>query len=245
VSVPAAPASFTPALWRIAPFALFMVWVALRGSAGDTVAGIDARWLYGAQVLSVGVLLLLCWRACTELAGATWPALRDTAGAVCLGLAVFVAWIHLDAPWMSLDGLLGSAAGPSAGFVPVASDGSLRWDLIAVRFVGAAVLVPLVEELFWRSWLMRWLQAQDDRVGSGAGDFRAVRPQRVAFKAMALSTLVFMLAHTLWLAAIVAGLAYAWIYVRTGNLWTAVIAHAVTNAALGIWVVSQRAWGFW
>ena len=54
-----------------------------------------------------------------------------------------------------------------------------------------------------------------------------------------------MLAHTLWLAAIVAGLAYAWLYRRTGSLWIAVIAHAVTNGALGVWVVTTGNWAFW
>ena len=62
---------------------------------------------------------------------------------------------------------------------------------------------------------------------------------------MALSTFVFMLAHTLWLAAIVAGLAYAWLYVRSGKLWLAIVAHAVTNAALAAWVIAGQRWEFW
>ena len=60
-----------------------------------------------------------------------------------------------------------------------------------------------------------------------------------------MGTFVFMLAHTLWLAAIVAGLAYAWLYRRTGRLWVPVIAHAVTNGALGVWVVATRQWSYW
>jgi CAAX prenyl protease-like protein len=54
-----------------------------------------------------------------------------------------------------------------------------------------------------------------------------------------------MLAHTLWLAAVMAGLAYALLYVRSGKLWLPVIAHAVTNGALGIWVVATGNWQFW
>jgi CAAX prenyl protease-like protein len=46
-------------------------------------------------------------------------------------------------------------------------------------------------------------------------------------------------------AAVVAGLAYALLYVRTGKLWVPVIAHAVTNGALGIWVLATRQWAFW
>jgi CAAX prenyl protease-like protein len=67
----------------------------------------------------------------------------------------------------------------------------------------------------------------------------------VGFRAVMLSTFVFMLAHTLWLAAILAGVAYALLYIRSGKLWTAVLAHAVTNGALGIWVVATRNWQFW
>ena len=43
----------------------------------------------------------------------------------------------------------------------------------------------------------------------------------------------------------IAGLAYAWLYVRTGTLWAPVIAHAVTNGALGAWVVATGRWQFW
>jgi CAAX prenyl protease-like protein len=83
------------------------------------------------------------------------------------------------------------------------------------------------------------------RAAAQADGARGVDPQRVGTKAVVLSTFVFMLAHTLWLAAIVAGLAYAWLYVRSGKLWLAVIAHAVTNGALGAWVGATGHWQFW
>ena len=59
------------------------------------------------------------------------------------------------------------------------------------------------------------------------------------------SSAVFALAHTLWLAALLAGLAYAWLYRSTGTLWAAVIAHAVTNGLLGAWVVATGQWHYW
>jgi CAAX prenyl protease-like protein len=93
-----------------------------------------------------------------------------------------------------------------------------------------------MEELFWRSFLMRWIQHPR---------FEVVDPRRIGARAIVLSTFVFMLAHTMWLAAIVAGLAYAWLYVRCGTLWAPVVAHAVTNGALGAWVVATRQWQFW
>jgi len=48
-----------------------------------------------------------------------------------------------------------------------------------------------------------------------------------------------------WAAGIVAGLAYAWLFIATRNLWVAVVAHAVTNSGLGIVVLLTGAWHFW
>jgi len=218
------------ALVRIAPFALFMLLLALRGIApADDAWGFDTRWIYGVSVLLVGVLLIAFRRDYGELFAQTWPGWREGLAAVFVGAAVFVLWIQLDEPWMRL----GEA---TAGFRPVDTSGELIWPLVAVRWIGATLLVPVMEELFWRSFLMRWLRSPR---------FEAVPPQRVGPRAVVLTTFLFMLAHTLWLAAIVAGLAYAWLYMRTGKLWVPVIAHAVTNGALGIWVLATRQWAFW
>ncbi len=218
------------AILRILPFAVFMLMLALRGALpADDSAGFDPRWVYGWTVALVGGLLLWFWREYGELAAQTAPTAREAGLGVAVGVLVFFLWISLDAPWMRL----GEA---TAGFRPVDGDEQLIWPLIGVRWVGAALLVPVMEELFWRSFFMRWIQASP---------FEAVPPQRVGVKAIVLSTFVFMLAHTLWLGAIVAGLAYAWLYRRTGKLWVPVIAHAVTNGVLGGWVVLTGNWGFW
>ena len=219
-----------PTALRVLPFAVFMALLALRSMAPtDGRWGFDTQWLYGLNLLLVGGLLAACWREYGELARQNLPQPGELALSVLVGMAVFGLWIHLDAPWMQI-------GQPSAGFVPVDSQGRLQWPLIAVRWAGAALLVPVMEELFWRSFLMRWLQAPV---------FEGVDPQRVGAKAVLLSTFVFMLAHPLWLGAIVAGLAYALLYRQTGKLWTAVLAHAVTNGALGIWVVKTGQWQFW
>ena len=217
------------ALLRILPFAAFMALLALRGLAPDDGGwGIDNRWLYALNVVVAG-MLLWWWREYGELARQNLPLLRETLLSVAVGLVVFALWIQLDAPWMQI-------GEPTASFVPLDAQGQLLWPLIAVRWLGASLLVPVMEELFWRSFLMRWLQAPV---------FEGIDPRRVGARAVLLSTFVFMLAHPLWLAAIVAGLAYALLYRATGKLWTAVIAHAVTNGALGLWVVHSGQWQFW
>jgi uncharacterized protein len=218
------------AMARIVPFAAFMVLLAARGAVpADGSWGIDPRWIYGATVLVVGALLVYFWREYGELVRQQWPTFGEAALGVGVGLAVFALWIRLDAPWMTL-------GSPSATFLPLDAQGQLVWPLVVVRWIGAALIVPVMEELFWRSFLMRWIQSPQ---------FETVVPQRVALKAVLLSTFVFVLAHTLWLAAAIAGLAYAWLYVRTGKLWVPVIAHAVTNGVLGVWVVMTGNWAFW
>ena len=215
---------------RIIPFAAFIALLALRGAVPENGAwGIDPRWIYGLTVVVVGGLLAWWWREYGELARQLAPSAREALLAVAVGLAVFALWINLDAPWMRL-------GEPTVSFLPLDEQGQLDWPLLIVRWLGAALIVPVMEELFWRSFLMRWIDNPT---------FEASVPQQIGLRAIVLSTFVFMLAHTLWLAAIVAGLAYAWLYVRTGKLWVAVIAHAVTNGVLGVWVVMTRNWAFW
>lgn len=215
---------------RVLPFALFMLLLALRGAVpADGSWGVDPRWLYAVQALLVAGLLGVLWREYGELSRQQWPAAGQIVLAVAVGLAVFGLWIVLDRPWM----VIGEA---TARFVPLDAAGQLDLALVAFRLFGAALVVPLMEELFWRSFLMRWVAQHT---------FEGVDPQRVGLKAIVLSTFVFTLAHTQWLAAVIAGLAYALLYVRTGRLWVAVIAHAVTNAALGLWVVGTGNWRFW
>ena len=219
-----------PAWQRVLPFVAFMAVLALRGYApADDRWGFDTRWLYALTLPLVGGLLWNWRRDYTELSARLRPTWTDAAAATAVGLGVCALWVWLDAPWMQL-------GSPSASFVPVDAGGALLWPLIAVRAIGATLLVPVMEELFWRSYLLRWIENPH---------FEAVDPRHVGVKAVLLSTGCFMLAHPQWLAAIIAGLAYAGLYRHSGKLWTAVLAHAVTNGALALWVVSSRQWQFW
>jgi hypothetical protein len=225
------PIALSRAAWvRCVPFALFTALLVLgRAAASNGAWGFDPQSVDAVGVLLASALLWVWRREYGELFAQTWPPMREVALAVMVGIALFGLWISLDAPWMRL----GEA---TAGFRPVDAHGNVSWSLVALRWVGTALLVPVMEELFWRSFLMRWFQAPQ---------FEAVDPGRVGLRAVVLSTFVFMLAHTLWLAAICAGLAFAWLYIRSGRLWSAVIAHAVTNGLLGVWVVFSGNWGYW
>ncbi len=218
------------ALARIPPFVLFMALLALRGALPADNAFLDPRWVYGVSTLAVSLALISQRRRYTEL-GAPAGRLGWAHGlmAAVLGFLMFEAWVRLTLPWM----MLGEA---TATFRPLDAQGDLIWPLVVVRWVGASLMVPVMEELFWRSFLMRWIDNPD---------FERVKPEDITPKAMVLSSLVFMLAHTQWLGALIAGLLYAWLYKKTRSLWAAVLAHAVTNGVLGAWVVFSGHWQFW
>jgi CAAX prenyl protease-like protein len=212
---------------RILPFALYMGFVVVADLLER--AGVSAqqmRWLYPVKIAMVLAALLYFWRDYKELTkcSLSW---RNVMIAVLTGVLVLLFWLNLDAAWM--------VVGSTGGFDPRDGD-TLNWPLLVVRWCGAALVVPVMEELFWRSFLLRWLTS---------AEFLTVRPAQVKNWAIVVTVLLFGFEHTLWLAGIVAGLAYSLLYVRSGSLWSPIIAHAVTNGLLGIWVVATAQWGYW
>lgn len=222
-----------PALVRILPFAVFIAFLAF----GDLFALLpdhlvfDERLLYPLRVIVVGAILIYVWRELEELREGPQDGKWLWLWAPLIGALVFVLWINLDFGWLNL------ADPEHPGYDPRHPEtGALEWHLVIFRILGAALLVPIMEEIFWRSYLMRWI----DRA-----DFRSLAPAAVTLKAMLISSLVFGLAHTLWFAAIIAGLIYAWLYRASGSIWPPIIAHAVTNGMLGVWVITTGNWQFW
>ncbi len=221
-------ARISPAAARIAPFALFIAFLA----AAPLLSGwVDARWIVVARGLAVAALLALLWRHYVELhrGQAARASAGDVALAVGLGAAVFVAWIGLDAPWATM----GQA---TAGFAPVRADGGIDPWMAGLRLFGLVLAVPVMEELFWRSFLMRWI---------GRREFLSFDPRGTGLAAFALSSALFALEHSQWFAGLLAGAAYGWLYMRSRNLWIAIVSHATTNALLGFWILATRSWHLW
>jgi CAAX prenyl protease-like protein len=219
-----------PAVCRIAPFAIFMLFVALSIPIADGLShyGFDPRWIYAARTTIVFLLLLAFWKRYSELRLSPLIEARDLIISVGAGVAVFAVWINLDFGWATL--------GDTAVFDPTRPDGSLDWILIAFRLFGLALVVPVMEELFWRSFLLRWIQEKE---------FLALDPQQIGLRANLVCAVLFASEHSLWLAGLLAGLVYNYLYVRTGKLWVPIISHATTNAVLGGWILATGNWQFW
>lgn len=212
----------------IAPFAAYVVFMLIEdvllqfGWSED-----DVRMLYAIKIAAVVVLLWMMRKAYTELYTFAGTTAKTWLTAIAAGIVVFIAWINLTADWMVM--------GDTTGFDP-RNDEQIDWMLVTVRLFGAALVVPIMEELFWRSFLMRWIENQH---------FRSVDPGQTGLKALLIMSALFAVAHSLWFAGFFAGIVYGLLYMRSKSLWSPILAHAVTNGLLGVWIVVTGNWGFW
>lgn len=228
----ATPAFFThPAFPRIAPFAVFIAFVAAHSLL--TLDPAAQRGLVIARDVTVAALLAIFWKRYSELSPAALGegrvvAVREWLLAIAVGVAVFLAWIHLDLPVLAFQG--------EPGFDPRGPDGRVDWILAGLRLLALALVIPVMEELFWRAFLLRWIDARD---------FLASDPRRASFAAIALSCALFASEHSLWFAGLIAGVAYTGLYMHSRNLWIPIVSHATTNGTLGLWILATGNWRFW
>ena len=176
----------------------------------------------------------------TALVAATGPtgaAALVAATGLLVGLLVAVLWIVPELfpfyrTWFCWP--LGSL--PAATTAPSPYDPAVcGWTLTVAKLVGSAFVIAPVEEVFFRSFLYRWLQKRD---------FLSVPLSRFNLSAFLWMVFLFTLEHDRPLAAAVAGAAYGLAAVRFG-LSSAVVAHVTTNLLLAIYVIHQGAWAFW
>ncbi len=150
--------------------------------------------------------------------------------AVFCGLLVLVIWI---APEVYLPQF-----GQHSGFDPY----SFGWPkaaamgLIAVRLMGAAVVVPVMEELFWRSFFMRYLINPN---------FRSVPVGAFTWFSFIGVAILFGFEHHRVIVGIIAGLLYNLLLIRQKKLKGVILAHGITNLGLGIYVLLTGNWMFW
>jgi CAAX prenyl protease-like protein len=154
-----------------------------------------------------------------------------------LGLVVFVVWVAPDfivPGWRQSPLFQNAITGRVTTSIPPSE---LTLLMLVLRTTRAALLVPILEELFWRGWLPRWLQdSRVDRVPLG-------QYTPLAFWATAL---LFAAEHgPFWEVGLLAGVTYNWWMRRTRSLGDLMLAHGVTNLALSFYVIATRQWGFW
>ncbi len=179
-----------------------------------------------------------------------WPAYRQFPWraswlSVAVGVAGVVIWVGLGhfelerrlLPASLLEWI--GAAGRRSGFNPLvemADQPLAAYGFLAIRFLGLALIVPVIEEFFLRAFVMRLvIHERWSEVPFGTVNLVAVLVGTLVPMAMHPGELA---ASCVWFSMI------TWLMVRTRNIWDCVIAHSVTNLLLGVYAVTFNQWQF-
>ena len=215
-----------PAVPYVVPMATFMLLLVAGSSFGL------GPWEYPLRVLLLAVVLVVFSRQVIDLRVSQWL------GSTLVGAAVFVIWIAPDLLWAGYrDSWLfqNSVTGSVESSVPAEYRDSMM--VLWSRAARAVILVPIIEELFWRAWMMRWL-VDVDFLKVPLGTFTPM--------AFGVTAVLFASEHgAYWEVGLAAGLIYnAWM-VKTRSLGDCILAHAVTNGLLSAYVVANDQWQYW
>jgi CAAX prenyl protease-like protein len=195
---------------------------------------------YVARTVVAAVLMWAFWRCYTKI---VWSHLGLGAA---MGVVGLIQWVGMEKllMWGARHiPLLGysSLASPEDAFRPYEYfAGYPAWVLygwLAIRLAGATLVVPVMEELFWRDWLWRTFLAPND--------FKLARVGERDFRALAFVSVAFSVVHVQILTSIVWALLVGWLLIRTRSLGACIVMHAVTNLLLGIYVLATQDWYFW
>ncbi len=227
----------SPVWARVLPFGVFLlITVTFQAGGGET----GRYWWYLVKTL-VGAWLV--WEFRGVIAEMRWAFSWEAVG---VGVLVFGIWVGLDPFYPKQDELLfrlGLGKDPAEAtpvvwnpFVAFGAGSLMGWFFVLVRTVGSTALVPMLEEVFYRSFLYRYLISPE---------FQRVPMNRLHGVSMALTAGIFAFTHHQWLAGILCGVAYQWLVIRKNRIGDAMTAHAITNLLLAAWVVVRGDWKFW
>jgi len=215
----------SPDYARALPLFVFVGIGALKGLFGKEAE----YWFYMAKTLA-GVWIV--WELRPFVAEMRWKISWE---AVVVGIGVFALWVGLDGYYPRLVKL-----GADDGWNPPKQFGAgsaLAWMFILVRIGGSSLVVPPLEEIFYRSFLYRYL-VKVNFLTMPLGQFHLL-------SFIGTSTLFGLMHPDRWVAGILCGLAYQWLVIRKGRLGDSMAAHGITNCLLGVYIVWKGAWSFW
>jgi membrane protease YdiL (CAAX protease family) len=224
-------------------------------------------WFDSYNARTVGGLVLLAvfrpWRWYPRLK------LKNIPVAIGVGVFILIVWVGFESPWVAekapavtewYDRLfvdithpfktreLFDAGGgkmvpyevieagePHAGLHPFAPEVT-GWFTFWMHMFGTSVVIAVIEEFFFRGFAYRWM------LGS---PFFKINHGKLHWPMLLLISVFFGVEHTEWLAGIICGVAFGLLYIKTQDIWAAIIAHGTTNFLLGLYVIKYGAYQFW
>lgn len=218
----------------VLPLGIFLLLTSFESFLPRSAAG-GAHPVYYPVFYALKIALVI---AMLVVARRTWsdfrpfPRFPQLAASVLLGLVVAAVWIGLERlPYPRLP-----LTGSREAFDPLLLSPAMKGLFLAVRLLGLVAVVPVVEELFWRSFLMRWIADPE---------FWKVPVGRVTAVAAGVTSIFFAAAHPEWLPALLTGLGWAGLLAWSGRLSACLVSHAVANLALGAYVLATHSWRLW
>ncbi|MFW6169129.1 MAG: CAAX prenyl protease-related protein [Planctomycetota bacterium] len=207
---------------------------------GDEFPGLSYPLAYSLRIALTGFAIVLVWPTWRKI---PW---RYSHWAIAVGLLGGALWIGIcrlnlvDHVLTRLSLESWSSFGDRPSFDPYMALGdspTMMVNFLAIRLVGLACIVPLVEEFFLRGFLMRFIEK---------AEWWTIDPGTVSQKAAVTATVYGIVAHPAEpLAAAVWFSLITVLHARTGSLWNCVIAHAITNGMLGLYILTFRDWTLW
>ena len=219
--------SLNPTVRYVGPFITFLaLLVLLRNLPLPDLLG---------QVVFVLAMALVIYFVAWPVVDLKVQRLGSTLG---IGVLVSLIWIAPDLLssnyrhlWLFDNSIVGH---PTSGLSSIAQ---AQPAVLFFRAVRATLIVPVVEELFWRAWLMRWLISPK---------FEEVPLGTWAAQSFWIVAVLFASEHgSYWDVGLAAGIVYNWWMLRTRSLGDLILAHAVTNGCLCAYVIAFGKWEYW
>jgi len=217
-----------------APFVAFLALMALESLFGPA----HKPWLYAVRTFgALGVALLF---------RRYWPPLGKIhlPIAVVVGLVVALGWVVVHkwfaaADWYPYTQVLGRDATPDEFYIPHErlGIGLAYWLFLLVRIGGAATVVPLIEEFFWRGFVLRFL--------INPSRFEDVPLGTFTWISFIGCSLLSAAEHPMWEVGILCWVVYNLLFYWKRSLLCLMVTHGITNLALYIYVVIYQDWVFW
>jgi len=246
------PAVLTRA--HVIPFAVFMVFLLLLQLLGGFIEWRhpEAPWwrrdpaqlVYPIQTLVTLGLLVYYWKFFTFRWSLKWSAIAVAFAAVGIGFWLLPSMVYdaIGSPeksgaWYESFGVVERSDGFNPGIFEAPA---AYWTSLIMRFLRAVVIVALVEEIFWRGFLMRFVLDWE-------GDYWKQPFGRGSWKSFLIVTALFMSAHAPsdYAGAFVYGSMTYLLCVWSKSLGACVVMHATANLLMGIYIMNTGKYGLW
>jgi uncharacterized protein len=210
----------------VLPMAIFLIF----NQVGSSWPGLYTT-SYIVKTFLTAAALVVCWQYYTPIRWHYWWL------GIIFGVLGIVQWVGMEHLlhhfWPNF---WEPKVDPFNPFQSIASP-SARWSFIGIRWAGAALVVPFMEELFWRDFLWRTIAAPND--------FKLAEVGEPNWMALFIVSALFCSVHVQWLTAFVWGLMIGLLLLFTRSLGACIIMHGVTNFLLGCWVLRTGEWSLW